>query len=56
MPAPTALQRRPEEFADDVTMEASSVPLPTESEGDLISMSLDPVERTTPQHPQKTCP
>ncbi|CAI9634953.1 eukaryotic type kh-domain (kh-domain type i) [Alternaria burnsii] len=44
MPAPTALQRRPEEFADHVTMEASSVPLPTESEGDLISMSLDPVE------------
>ena len=43
MPAPTALQRRPDEFADDVTMEASSVPLPTESDGDLISMSLDPV-------------
>jgi RNA-binding protein PNO1 len=44
MPAPTALQRKPEEFANDITMEASSVPLPAESDGDLISMSLDPVD------------
>ena len=53
MPAPTALQRRPEEFSEDVTMEASSVPLPTESDGDLISMSLDPVDaaHNTPAPP-----
>ncbi|KAK1919709.1 pre-rRNA-processing protein pno1 [Pyrenophora teres f. teres] len=43
MPAPTALQRRPEEFAHDVTMEPSSVPLPEETEGELVDMSLDPV-------------
>lgn len=42
MPAPTALQRRPEEFADDVAMEAVSVPLPAEDDGDLIDMSLEP--------------
>ncbi|KAI1672381.1 pre-rrna-processing protein pno1 protein [Pyrenophora tritici-repentis] len=43
MPAPTALQRRPEEFAHNVTMEPSSVPLPEETEGELVDMSLDPV-------------
>jgi RNA-binding protein PNO1 len=42
MPAPTALQRRPEEFAEDVTM-ASAVALPAETDEELISMSLDPV-------------
>jgi RNA-binding protein PNO1 len=44
MPAPTALQRRPDEFADDVAMEAVSVPLPTEEDADLIdmNMSLEP--------------
>mgnify|MGYP006877419160 CR=1 FL=1 len=51
MPAPTALQRRPDEFAHDVTMEPSSVPLPDETEGELVDMSLDPVavqESTAP--------
>lgn len=43
MPAPTALQRRPDEFVHDVTMEPSSVPLPEETEGELVDMSLDPV-------------
>ncbi|KAF1834537.1 Pre-rRNA-processing protein PNO1 [Decorospora gaudefroyi] len=43
MPAPTALQRRPEEFADHVAMEAAAVPLPAEADGELISMNLDPV-------------
>ncbi|KAF1943440.1 eukaryotic type KH-domain (KH-domain type I) [Clathrospora elynae] len=41
MPAPTALQRRPEEFADDVAMEAVSVPLPAETSTDLIDMHCD---------------
>lgn len=45
MPAPTALQRRPEEFAqnvsEDVSMEASAVPLP-EDDADLIDMSIEP--------------
>jgi RNA-binding protein PNO1 len=43
MPAPTALMRRPEEFAEDVTMEASAVSLPAETEDELISMDLTPV-------------
>jgi RNA-binding protein PNO1 len=48
MPAPTALQRRPEEFAqnvaDDMSMEASAVPLPTDDNDDaeLIDMSFEP--------------
>jgi RNA-binding protein PNO1 len=42
MPAPTALMRRPEEFAEDVAM-ASSVALPAETNEELVSMSLDPV-------------
>ena len=45
MPAPTALMRRPEEFAEDVTM-ASSVALPAETDEELVSMSLDPVAAT----------
>lgn len=47
MPAPTALQRRPDEFAQDVAMEAVSVPLPTEEgDADLIDMSLEPASST----------
>lgn len=37
MPAPTALQRRPEEFADNL-MEPTSVPLPADEPSDLIDM------------------
>jgi len=43
MPAPTALQGRPEELAHHVAMEPSSVPLSDETEGELVDMSLDPV-------------
>jgi RNA-binding protein PNO1 len=35
--------RRPDEFATDVTTEATTVPLPNEADGELIDMSLDPV-------------
>lgn len=58
MPAPTALQRRPDDFADNVAMEAESVPLPTESDGDLISMSIDPVDaaHTAPEAPAEDMP
>lgn len=46
MPAPTALQRRPEELAEDVAesmdIEASNVPLPTQDDAELIDMSLEP--------------
>jgi RNA-binding protein PNO1 len=42
MPAPTALQRRPQEFADDVA-EASSIALPAETEGELVNMDIDHV-------------
>ncbi|KAJ4312404.1 pre-rRNA-processing protein pno1 [Neodidymelliopsis sp. IMI 364377] len=39
MPAPTALQRRPEEFADDVAMSTPSAPLPADDQpSDLIDM------------------
>lgn len=58
MPAPTALQRRPEELADNVALEASSISLPTESDGDLISMSIDPVDapNTTSDAPEEDMP
>jgi RNA-binding protein PNO1 len=46
MPAPTALQRRPEEFAEniaqDISMEASAVPLPEDNDADLIDMNMEP--------------
>jgi RNA-binding protein PNO1 len=46
MPAPTALQRRPEELAEnvaeDMAMEASAVPLPTDDDAELIDMSMEP--------------
>lgn len=46
MPAPTALQRRPEEFAEnvteDVSMEASAVPLPEDNDAELVDMSIEP--------------
>jgi RNA-binding protein PNO1 len=39
MPAPTALQRRPEEFADDMAMSTPSAPLPADDQpSDLIDM------------------
>jgi RNA-binding protein PNO1 len=49
MPAPTALQRRPEELAeDDITMEASAVPLPADDDAELVDMSIEPA--STPTH------
>jgi RNA-binding protein PNO1 len=46
MPAPTALQRRPEELAEnvaqDIEMDPSAVPLPVEDDADLIDMSIEP--------------
>jgi RNA-binding protein PNO1 len=46
MPAPTALQRRPEELAEnvaqDMDMDPSAVPLPAEEDADLIDMSIEP--------------
>jgi RNA-binding protein PNO1 len=42
MPAPTALQRRPEEFANDMA-DASSIALPMETENELVSMDIDSV-------------
>jgi RNA-binding protein PNO1 len=46
MPAPTALMRRPDELAEnmaqDMTMEASGVPLPADDDAELIDMSMEP--------------
>jgi RNA-binding protein PNO1 len=47
MPAPTALQRRPEEFAEnvaeDMAVDASAVPLPADGDdAELIDMSFEP--------------
>lgn len=46
MPAPTALQRRSEEFADnvthDVSMDASAVPLPEDNDVELVDMDIEP--------------
>jgi RNA-binding protein PNO1 len=47
MPAPTALQRRPEALADDMApdmaMEASAVPLPADDDDvELIDMAMEP--------------
>lgn len=51
MPAPTALQRRPGEPADnvaeDITMEASAVPLPADDDAELLDMSLEPTSAPT---------
>ncbi|KAF2134318.1 Pre-rRNA-processing protein PNO1 [Dothidotthia symphoricarpi CBS 119687] len=45
MPAPTALQRRPEDLAEDVTMEATNIPLPAEDEdAELLDMSALPTD------------
>lgn len=42
MPAPTALMRRPEELAEDVSMDAVSIPLPAEDDAELVDMSIEP--------------
>ncbi|KAF2832032.1 Pre-rRNA-processing protein PNO1 [Ophiobolus disseminans] len=46
MPAPTALQRRPEELADnlmeDVSIEASAVPLPEDNDDELVGLNVEP--------------
>ncbi|KAH7072797.1 Pre-rRNA-processing protein PNO1 [Paraphoma chrysanthemicola] len=46
MPAPTALQRRPEELADnvaeDMAVDASTVPLPEDNDAELVDMSIEP--------------
>jgi RNA-binding protein PNO1 len=47
MPAPTALQRRPEEFAEnvaeDMAVDASAVPLPVDGDdAELIDMNFEP--------------
>jgi RNA-binding protein PNO1 len=53
MPAPTALQRRSEELADnvaedDITMEASAVPLPADDDAELVDMSIEPTSTPAP--------
>jgi RNA-binding protein PNO1 len=58
MPAPTALQRRPEEFIEDATkdveMDASAIPLPIEDHSELVDMSIDaaPVPNEPTQAPE----
>jgi RNA-binding protein PNO1 len=58
MPAPTALQRRPEEFIEDATkdveMDASAIPLPIEDDSELVDMSIDaaPVPNEPTQAPE----
>ena len=55
MPAPTALQRRPEEFANDVA-DASGIALPAETEGELVSMDIDSVGEIAPEGPVDDTP
>jgi len=62
MPAPTALQRRPEELIDNVTedisMEASAVPLPEDNDAELIGMDIEPdvAPAFTPEAPTEDTP